>query len=68
MVSKWLRDRNNEGVVAHEIGVFVRSTAELDRARAAVEKSGFSFKVLDDNVETTSGHVSIIHNDINNCA
>ena len=39
-VGEWLRDRNDEGVVAHEIGVFVRSTAELDRARAAVEKSG----------------------------
>jgi len=58
-VSEWLRDRNNQGVVRHEIGVFVRSPAELDRARAAVEKSGFSFTVLDDKVETTEGHVSI---------
>ena len=58
-VGEWLRDRNDEGVVAHEIGVFVRSTAELDRARAAVEKSGLSFTVLDDKVETTYGHVSI---------
>jgi superfamily I DNA/RNA helicase len=58
-VSEWLRDRNNEGVVPHEIGVFVRSPAELDRARAAVEKSGLSFTVLDEKVETTDGHVSI---------
>ena len=58
-VGEWLRDRSNEGVVPHEIGVFVRSTAELDRARAAVEKSGLPFKVLDENVETTDGHVSI---------
>ena len=58
-VGEWLRDRNNEGVVPQEIGVFVRSTAELDRARAAVEKSGLSFTVLDDKVETTYGHVSI---------
>jgi superfamily I DNA/RNA helicase len=58
-VGEWLRNRNDEGVVAHEIGVFVRSTAELDRARAAVEKSGLSFTVLDDKVETTYGHVSI---------
>ena len=37
----------------HEIGVFVRSPAELDRARAATEDAGLPFKVLDDNVETT---------------
>ena len=58
-VGQWLRDRNNEGVVPNEIGVFVRSPAELDRAHAAVEKSGLSFTVLDDNVEPTDGHVSI---------
>jgi len=58
-VGEWLRDRNNEGVVPHEIGVFVRSPAELDRARAAVEKTGLPFKILDESVETTHGHVSI---------
>ena len=47
------------GVGPHEIGVFVRSPAELDRARTAVEKSGLAFTVLDDKVETTEGHVSI---------
>ena len=49
----------SRGVVPHEIGVFVRSEVELDRARAAVEKSGIPYKVLDDHLETTSGHVSI---------
>jgi len=39
--------------------VFVRSPAELDRARAAVEHTGLPFKVLDENVETTGGHISI---------
>jgi superfamily I DNA/RNA helicase len=43
----------------HEVGVFVRSPAELDRARAAVEHTELPFKVLDEHVETTSGHVSI---------
>ncbi len=42
----------------HEIGVFVRSEAELGRARAAVVKAGLPFKVLE-HVETTSGQVSI---------
>jgi mRNA-degrading endonuclease RelE of RelBE toxin-antitoxin system len=58
-VSQWLTDRKGEGVAPHEIGVFVRSAAEMDRAHAAVEKSGIPYKVLDENVETISGHVSI---------
>ena len=39
-VGDWLRDRNSQGVVPHEIGVFVRSPANLDRARAAVKRPG----------------------------
>ena len=59
-VAQWLADRTTEGINPNEIGVFVRSASELDRARTAVEKAKLFFKVLDDNVETTIGHVSII--------
>jgi superfamily I DNA/RNA helicase len=59
VVSAWLSDRLSEGVVPHEVGVFVRSPAELERARSAVEDTGLRFKVLDDHVETTSGYISI---------
>ncbi len=60
VVSQWLATRNNdEGVVPHEMGVFVRSEAELARARGAVEATGLPFRVLDDSVETATGHVSI---------
>jgi mRNA-degrading endonuclease RelE of RelBE toxin-antitoxin system len=58
-VSQCLVDRTREGTVPHEIGIFVRSAAELDRARAAVEGAKLPYKVLDDNVETTSGRASI---------
>lgn len=58
-VGAWLKDRTKEGLAPHEIAVFVRSDAQLDRARAAVEKAGLRFKVLDENVETTSGQASI---------
>jgi len=58
-VSQWLAERTKEGVVPHEIGVFVRSPAELGRARAAVEDAKLPYKVLDDNVETTTGRASI---------
>lgn len=56
---EWLAARTDQGLMPHEIGVFVRSEDELDRARAAAEKVGLPFKVLDDNVETTSGYASI---------
>ncbi len=58
-VSAWLSAQRKAGVSPHEFGVFVRSAAELDRARAAVQEAGIPFKILDEHVETTSGHVSI---------
>jgi mRNA-degrading endonuclease RelE of RelBE toxin-antitoxin system len=58
-VCEWLTERKKEGVAAHEIGIFVRSAAENDRARAAVEHSGTPYKILDENVETVSGYASI---------
>jgi superfamily I DNA/RNA helicase len=58
-VGQWLKDLGREGVAPHEIGVFVRSPAELDRARMAVERTKIRYRVLDENVETITGHVSI---------
>jgi len=58
-VSNWIRERGKNGVLPHEFGVFVRSAAQLDRARAAVKGAGMAFKVLDEHVEITSGYVAI---------
>lgn len=58
-VSAWITERSKEGLMPHEFGVFVRSEAELDRARAAVAKTGLTCKTLDEHVETTSGQISI---------
>jgi len=58
-VSDWLSQQAKAGVAPHECGVFVRSEAQLPRARAAVEQAGIPFKVLDEHVETTGGYVSI---------
>jgi superfamily I DNA/RNA helicase len=58
-VSQWLVARTKEGIVPHEIGVFVRSPSELGRARAAVQAAGLPFKTLDENVETTTEYASI---------
>jgi mRNA-degrading endonuclease RelE of RelBE toxin-antitoxin system len=58
-VGNWIADCTKAGVVPHEFGVFVRSPAQLDRARAAVKAANLAFKILDEHVETASGHVSI---------
>lgn len=59
VVSEWIGDQVKAGLMPHEIGVFVRSDQQLDRARDAVKGSGLKLKVLDERVETTSGHVAI---------
>jgi len=58
-VGEWLFGLAAHGVEPHEMGVFVRSYAEMDRARAAVEAAKLTYRVLDDGVETKPGHVSI---------
>jgi hypothetical protein len=58
-VGTWLAEQSKAGVLPHEFGVFVRSAGQLGRVQAAVKESGLPFKILDEHVETTSGHVSI---------
>lgn len=58
-VAEWLTKLSADGIKPHEIGIFVRSLNELDRARCAVEQAKIPFKILDEHVETTTGFVSI---------
>ena len=58
-VSHWMKEQTKAGVLAHEFGVFVRSDAQLERAVAAVKEAGLNFRILDEKVETTNGHVSV---------
>lgn len=58
-VAAWILQHAKVGVAPNEFGVFVRSEAQLPRARAAVEQAGIPFKVLDDHVETASGYASV---------
>jgi len=58
-VGNWIMEHAKAGVLPHEFGVFVRSAAQLDRARAALKETDMAFKILDEQVETTTGYVSI---------
>ena len=41
-IAAWLDERKREGYEPHEIGIFVRSDAELNRAAEAARAAGFS--------------------------
>lgn len=58
-VSQWLSSLKSDGIKPHEIGVFVRTSRELERAKAAVKRAAIELKFLDDHLETTSGYLSI---------
>lgn len=58
-VGQWLLERSAEGMVAGEMGVFVRSDAELARAKAAVQAAGLEGAVLDESVRAERDSVSI---------
>ncbi len=58
-VAVWLKERLDNGLQPEEIGVFVRSEAQIPRAKAALEAAGLAYKVLDQKVETTVGSASL---------
>lgn len=58
-ISKWLQVQIKDGLLLHEIGLFVRSESELNRAADALKKAGLKFNILDNRVSTLSGRVSI---------
>ena len=47
-VAEWLEARIKNGLDPDEIGVFVRSRGQVDRAVAAVRGAGMPYKVMDD--------------------
>ncbi|MCB9475328.1 MAG: UvrD-helicase domain-containing protein [Deltaproteobacteria bacterium] len=59
VVSAWLKDRAQDGLAAHEMGIFVRSAAQLGRAQEAIRAAEIPFKILDENLETTTGFASV---------
>lgn len=58
-IAAWIKDRTADGVLPHEIGIFVRSNAELPRARAAVAEVGLNAVELDWTTEVGVGAVSL---------
>jgi superfamily I DNA/RNA helicase/mRNA-degrading endonuclease RelE of RelBE toxin-antitoxin system len=58
-VADWLKGLTAAGYALHEVGVFVRSEAQLDRAIAALQSANMPMQVLDEHVETSNGQASV---------
>ena len=58
-VGEWLNALKADGFRPHEVGVFVRSSTQLDRARQAVGLAGLKCVELDDKFESKADHVSV---------
>lgn len=58
-IAEWIAARRAEGYAPQEIGVFVRSEAELGRARAAVQAAGLKVSQLDDRSGGLAGAVAV---------
>jgi len=58
-VANWINDLKKQGYHPGEIGIFVRSDTQLPRAHAAIKSLDIPYIVLDENMNTKSGHLSI---------
>ena len=58
-IAEWLQARRNEGYEPHEIGVFVRSDAELERAVTSIQDAGLSVARLSAQPGGVSGSVAV---------
>jgi hypothetical protein len=48
-----------DGLSLHEIGIFVRSDDQLNRACKAAENAKLPYKIIDYNMTISSGHIAI---------
>jgi superfamily I DNA/RNA helicase len=58
-IGTWLQSLSDEEIQPHEVGVFVRSSAQVPRATAAVSAAKLTPKVLDDRVDIKPGSVNV---------
>ena len=58
-VGQWLKERLDYGIAPDEIGIFVRSVAELPRAQSALDLAGIAYKLLDKKIATADDYVSL---------
>lgn len=60
LIGAWIRDRIGEGVLPHEIAIFVRASEEIHRARKAVAKAGVTISAPPAGVDPAPGSVVLM--------
>jgi mRNA-degrading endonuclease RelE of RelBE toxin-antitoxin system len=58
-VGDWITKQVSHGLAFHEIGIFIRSLQQKERAVHAVQAGKYPFIFLDETVETISGKIAI---------
>lgn len=59
-IGRWIKTLAMEkGIPIQEIGVFVRTSEQVSRAKKAVEKSGLTWVILDEHLETENNRITI---------
>jgi len=58
-VGDWIKAQVDAGLAPHEVGVFVRSDAELNRARQTLQQAALPFVVLDEKLQSVAGKASV---------
>ena len=58
-VAEWLNQALSHGLEPEEIGVFVRSQAQIDRATEVARRAGVPFAILDENGDTIDDCMTI---------
>ena len=58
-VSEWLKQALSDGLKPQEIGVFVRSQAQMNRATEVARRAGVPFVILDENGDTIADCMTI---------
>ena len=58
-VGNWILEQIKEGVAPYEIGIFVRSEKQLDRAIESAKEAKVAYTILDETVEPISGRIAI---------
>ena len=58
-VAEWLRQALSDGLEPQEIGVFVRSQAQMNKATEVARSAGVPFAILDENGDTVGSCMTI---------
>lgn len=59
-IADWIKDTLESGVLPQEIGVFVRSSEQFDRARAAIEAAGGQCNTIEQRVNFQTAYVNLM--------